>query len=154
MKSLWLIATLLTGAAAASQIFFMDLADDLMMSDNIFLARVESSFEMPMDYARRVDYTLSVLSVVSCTDSLSDSLVAVYSMLVPRGWVDESGNEFWESPLVNGSGLEFSFSPGDTVLVFGSALPSGDRSVPMGILRVEVADSLGSVMKMLEEMSR
>ncbi len=107
-----------------------------------------------MDYTRRVDYTLSVLSVVSCTDSLSESLVAVYTMLLPRSWVDQSGNEVWESPLVNGSGLEFTFSPGDTVLVFGSALPSGDRSVPMGIIRVETADSLGSVMRMLEEMDR
>ncbi len=154
MKAALKITAFLAAAAAASQIFFMDLSDDLMMSDNIFLARVESSFETPMDYARRVDYTLSVLSVVSCADSLSDSLVAVYTMLLPRSWVDQSGNEVWESPLVNGSGLEFSFSPGDTVLVFGSALPSGDRSVPMGIIRVETADSLGSVVRMLEEMDR
>ena len=125
-----------------------------MMSDNIFLARVESSFETPMDYARRVDYTLSVLSVVSCTDSLSDSMAAIYSMLLPRSWVDQSGNEVWESPLVNGSGLEFMVSPDDTVLVFGSALPSGDSSVPMGIFRIESVDSLASVMKMLEEMDR
>jgi hypothetical protein len=149
-----MLVSFLAAAAAASQVFFMDLSDDIMMSDNIFLARVESSFETPMDYARRVDYTLSVLSVVSCTDSLSDSMAAIYSMLLPRSWVDQSGNEVWESPLVNGSGLEFMVSPGDTVLVFGSALPSGDSSVPMGIFRIESVDSLASVMKMLEEMDR
>jgi len=88
--------------------------------------------------------------VVSCSDSLPDSVVAVYTMHLPRSFVDSSGNEVWESPLVSGSGIEFLVYPGDTVLVFGSALPCGDASVPMSIVRVEFADSLGSVINMLE----
>ena len=152
MKTFLVIQAFLTIPALASQVFYMDLADDLMMSENVFLARVESAFETPMDYMGRVDYTLSILSVLSCTDPLPDSVVGVYTRHLPRSWVDPSGNEVWESPIVNGSGLEFLVNPGDTVLVFGSALPSGDTSVPMGIVRVEFADSLGSVIKMLEEM--
>lgn len=152
MKAALVLAVFLGANAMASQIFFMDLAADLMLSDNVFLARVEKVFETPMDYMGRVEYTLSILSVISCTDTLPDPVVAVYTMHLPGSRVDPYGNEEWESPIVNGSGLEFLVNPGDTVLVFGSALPSGDSTVPMAVVRVELADSLGSVLKLLEAM--
>ncbi len=152
MKAAWFLTVFLAMNAMASQLFFMDLADDLMMSSNIFLARVESVIATPMASMERVEYTLTILSEISCSNSLSDTVVAAYTRHFPESWVDPSGNEVWESPIVNGSGLEFLVKPGDTVLVFGSALPSGDASVPMGVMRVESADSLGSVLKLLEAM--
>lgn len=135
----------------ASQVFFTGLSEDLSMSENIFLARVEGIVNMPMNYMNRADYTLSVLEIIACSDSLSDSLVGVYTMILPGSYISPSGEEVWESPIVNGSGLEFLVHEGDTVLVFGSAMPSGDTSVQMDIVRLEFPDSLGRLRELLSQ---
>jgi hypothetical protein len=135
----------------ASQIFFMELSDDLLMSDNIFLARVENAVTIPADYIERREYTLSVLEVIVSKDSLEDTLVGAYSMYLPRPYITSSGDEIWESPIVNGSGMEMLAGPGDTVLVFSGLVPSGTSSVPVSIIRLEYPDSLDRVLELLAQ---
>jgi len=63
-------------------------------------------------------------------------------MDLPRVYIDSSGDEIWESPVVFGSGIEMSVSAGDTVVVLAWRAVDGQ---PVQIVRLEPADSLGSV---------
>jgi len=151
LKLMVLIALLSAFPMFASQVFFMGLRDDFYLSSNIFLARVEQVLNIPMDYMERMEYTLTILDVIMCTDSLEDPIVGAYSMLLPRAYITPSGDEVWESPIVNGSGMEMGIMPGDTVLVFAGHLLSGTSSQPVSIIRLEYPDSLEKVLELLQE---
>lgn len=69
-------------------------------------------------------------------------------MLLPRSYIDEEGNEIWESPIVTGSGFEMFTEEGDTVIVFLDRLPNNQQQYA-GVMRVEPADSLESILLLL-----
>lgn len=142
------LTLLLFGIASASQIFFMDLEDDIMMSDNIFLAEVLSVYHQRGEWFEEAVFDLLFLEDIECRDLLPDTLRAVYVLELPRPFYTPSGEEYWESPIVNGSGLEFAFGKGDTVLVMASMLVSDEH--PLNINRLEPADSLAAVERLME----
>ena len=133
----------------ASEVFFMDLEEDMELAKNIFLARVEKAHEMPMDYMARMDYTLSILEVIACSDSLGDSLVGVYTMFLPGPHVLASGEEVWVSPIVNGSGMELYVEQGDTVVVLSERVLTGSTSEPVSIIRLESPANLQTIRELL-----
>ena len=89
-----------------------------------------------------------MLDVVSGPDSLEGDFIASYEMLFPRAYTDDEGNEVWESPIVTGSGYEIFTEEGDTVIVFLERLPD-DEYPFVSIVRVDPADSLGSILVLL-----
>lgn len=150
IAALLLLAAL---SARASQIFHMDLEEALGMTEVVVLARVDQVSEIPNEYAVVMEYGLEVVSVLSGADSTARGLAAVYAADRPRSLLTEDGTEVWESPLVTGSGLEMSVQRGDTVVAFlGSRLE--DYPEPVRLVRMEPADSLPAVRRLLLGMGR
>lgn len=145
-----LLAFAIAFPVCASEVFFMDLEDDMELAENIFLARVEEVWETPMSYMARMDYTLRVLEVISCSDSVTDSVVGAYSMVLPGPYVLDSGEEVWVSPIVNGSGMELYVEPGDTVIVLSGSVLSGSSAEPVTIIRLESPEYLENVKELLQ----
>lgn len=150
MKYLFLCTISAVTSAFASQIFFMELEDDFWMSDNIFLARVEKVSEVFMEYREGREYTLSVIEVIACSDSLGETITGTYTMDIPRAYITSSGEEVWESPIVNGSGMEMMVAPGDTVVVLSGRVPAGSPSEPVWIIRLESQENLPAVRELLQ----
>lgn len=149
------VALLLLAAlsAHASQVFHMDTEEALGMTEVVLLARVNQVDEIPNEYATVMEYGLEVVSVLSGADSTARGLAAVYAADRPRSFLTEDGTEVWESPLVTGSGLEMSVEAGDTVLAFlGSPLEGYPE--PVSLVRMEPADSLPAVRRLLLGMGR
>lgn len=136
------------GLLAASQVFYMTLEESLDFTEAVLLVRVESVIEFPGDYMNRIEYYFEVLDVVYGPDSLEGEFMATYEMLLPRSYIDEEGNEIWESPIVTGSGYEMFTEDGDTVIVFLDRLPDIQLQYA-GVMRVEPADSLESILLLL-----
>lgn len=150
------IAALLLLAALsvqASQIFHMDLEDVLGMARSILLAEVEEAEHSQSEYSLRMDYVLRVLDHVHGPDTLSGVFPAFYTQSYPMSWVDEDGVQVWESPIVEGSGMETGVSAGDRVLVLVGYIPE-DSVNPVSIVRMEPADSLPAVLRLLDQMGR
>ena len=136
------------GMLAATQVFYMDLEQSIDFTEAVILARVEAIAHFPGDYTDRVEYYLNVLDVLSGPDSLEGEIVASYSMLYPRPFYDDEGNEIWESPINSGSGYELSAFEGDTVIAFLDRLPE-EQFPSVGIVRIDPADSLESILLLL-----
>jgi hypothetical protein len=134
--------------AAASQVFYMDLPEVLRMSDCVILAEVLSMEEHDHIGFMEGAGSLRLLGVLSGAPAPDSCFSASYIIDLPRSQTLEDGTVMWESPLVTGSGLEFRIEPGDTVVVLLSAaeLCDGTR---FGVIRMEPADSLGSILDLL-----
>ncbi len=140
-------------SAQASQVFHMGTEEALGMTEVVVVARVDQMAEIPNEYAVVMEYGLEIVSVLSGADSTARGLAAVYAADRPRSFITEDGTEVWESPLVTGSGLEMSVQPGDTVLAFlGSPLEGYPE--PVSLVRMEPADSLPAVRRLLMGMER
>jgi len=127
----------------ASQVFHMSLDEVFGLAETVFLARVESVEHTAFEWLVRADFELSVTEVLLGPDSLPGTRMAAFcTMDLPRVYIDSSGDEIWESPVVFGSGIEMSVSAGDTVVVLAWRAVDGQ---PVQIVRLEPADSLGSV---------
>ena len=150
IAALLLLAAL---SAQASQIFHMDLEEALGMTEVVVLARVDQVSEIPNEYAVVMEYGLEVVSVLSGADSTARGLAAVYAADRPRSFLTEDGTEVWESPLVTGSGLEMSVQRGDTVVAFLDSHLE-DYPEPVNLVRMEPADSLPAVRRLLLGMGR
>ena len=136
------------GMLAATQVFYMGVEQALDFTEAVILARVETIVHFPGDYTDRVEYFFKVIDVISGPDSLEGGIVASYSMLYPRPFYDDEGNEIWESPINSGSGYEQLTGEGDTVIVFLDRLPEGQFPT-VGVVRVDPADSLESILLLL-----
>jgi hypothetical protein len=143
-----LIALVYLGGSV--QIFHMTLSEALFITDNIYVARITGMLHMPMDYMDRIEYYLEVIDVVSGEELPEEDLYLIYSMMLPMCAIDEEGNEIWESPLVTGSGCEFSVCEGDTVIVFTGPLGT-DSTVTGSVVRMEPMDSMSEILRILEE---
>ena len=149
MRVMLSLVLLCSFSAAAHQIFFLSMEESLFFSDAVVIAEIEYTVLFPMDSGERFEYGIQVLESVYGPDSLEHSFIADYTMLYPMSWIDEDGNEVWESPIVNGSGLEGSVVKGDTVLAFLGYIPDG-QGAPVEIVRIEPADSLDRVLDLME----
>lgn len=140
------------GLLVASQVFYMSIDESLDMSDAVALAEVTETITFRMDSGNKVEYIFQVVEVISGEDSLKGEVFAEYFMDFPTTWVDEDGNEVWESPIVSGSGLEMSVNKGDTVIVFLGYVPT-DPGSPAEVIRIEPADNLDSILLLIAERS-
>ena len=148
MRIVMVLILAAAGLPAATQVFYMSLEESLDFTEAIVLVRVEQIINFPMDYMERIEYYCKVLDVVSGPDSLEGDFIASYEMLFPSPYIDEEGNEIWESPIVTGSGFEMFTEEGDTVIVFLDRIPD-DQQQYAGVMRVYPADSLGSILLLL-----
>ena len=136
------------GLLLASQVFFMSIEESLDMTDAVVLAEVSAKVSFPMDCWDRTEYFFTVIEVVSGDESLQDEFFGDYFMEFPSSWVDDDGNEIWESPILTGSGHEMLVEKGDTVLVFLGYIPT-EAEQHIKVLRIEPSDSLDSVLLIL-----
>ena len=142
-RAVWFLLTS-AGLLFASQVFYMSIDESLDMCDAIVLAEVTETITFPMDFGDRTEYIFKVIEVVSGEDSLKGEFYADYFNEFPMVWIDEDGNEVWESPIVSGSGLEMSIEKGDSVVVFLGYIPT-DPAIHTEVVRIEPADSLARI---------
>lgn len=138
------------GLLLASQVIFMNMEESLHMADGVVLAEVTAKVTFPMSYCDRTEYFFGVIEVVSGDESLKDEFFGDYLMEFPTSWVDEQGNEVWESPILTRSGHEMLVEKGDTVLVFLGCTPT-ETEQHIEVLRIEPPDSLGSILLLLSD---
>ena len=136
----------------ASQVFYMSIDESLSMSDTVVKAEVTETITFAMDSGDRAEYFFRVIEVVSGDESLKGGFFADYFMHMPMAWIDEDGNEVWESPIVSGSGHEMSINKGDTVIVFLGYIPD-DPTTPTEVVRIEPTDSLDTILLLISERS-
>jgi len=148
LKYLFAVMLAAAGLPAASQVFHMSLEESLDFTESILLVRVESVIEFPGDYLDRIEYYFSILDIVSGPDSLEGEFKASYDVIFPMSYMDEEGNEIWESPIVSGSGFESFTAEGDTVIVFLERIPD-DQKLFTWVVRVEPADNMESILLLL-----
>lgn len=127
------ILMIMAAASPASASLFSGLPveDTLALSDCVFLAEVQSVYEISMNYLQRTEYAFKVLEVIHGDSSSIDSLIAACETCIPSA---EYSNDHSGYTLLN-----------DTVLVF-SSLPEADSQV-FNIICVMHIDSLDRLKK-------
>jgi hypothetical protein len=117
MRALPAALAVLVSTVLSSQIFYMDLDDVLPMAGSVLIAEIVSIEDYYGDSWHSVDYSLMILDMLRGNADTGVPIRCSYGMDYPGSYIDADGNEIWESPLVTGSGYEFSSGIGDTVIV-------------------------------------
>jgi hypothetical protein len=145
MRSVPVFALLAASVAGATMIYYMDLEQALDLSGSVLIGLIISTSEYSDQYGCSVEYTMDVLDMLRGDADTDGPVKVVYTEDYPGSFEDIDGFEVWESPICTGSGMEFGFAAGDTVIAFTA--PEYVRSEGMwSLVRAEPLSMLGDVL--------
>ncbi len=140
-----MILLLAAATSIATQIVYMDLDEVLPMAGSVLIAEVVSMETEEGNGWSSAIYSLNILDMIRGSADTGVEISCSYHLNLPRSFESAMGTVTWVSPLETGSGYEFFFCPGDTIIVL---LESGyaDAAVSHILLRVEPLDMLEQLM--------
>ena len=121
MRPVPLFALFAASAAGATMIHYMDLEQALDFSEGVLIGLVTSTSEYRDQYGYSVEYTMEVLDMLRGDADTDGPVRVVYTEDSPGSFETMDGVEVWESPIYTGSGNEFGFAAGDTIIAFTSS---------------------------------
>jgi hypothetical protein len=145
-SAIWLLA--LFAAASGSEITHMPIRDVVPWAGTIAVSVIDSAETTETEDRITVELEATVLEVLEGGAEAGDGVACSYTSIVPI-IRDEEGNEIGSASIeVYGSGLEFSCSRGDTVILLLEPMVL-EPDAPCGLVRLESAGSRKVIEKIL-----
>jgi hypothetical protein len=150
MKAVLLPVLVLAPLVSSSQVFYRDMEDVVLSAGCIFLARVVSVEDSSCSGSESAVFVLEPLQTIEGHVGSGAGLTGIYSVQAPFVYTGVDGTQVTESPIYDGSGIEFAVVAGDTVIVIAwDDVLSVDEC--FSIVRMEPAGSLGAVVDLVLE---